>query len=210
MDTPATNPHVEWNDTTPCTAFDGHRQIASGTLQDVAARAKRVIDRRGERAAVLIFDDRTAHLIEVDFRGSVRTVVARLPKAPPEPPPADVAPAETRSRGRPMLGVVGREVTLLPRHWEWLNEQPGGASVALRKLVEAARRTSAQADRKRRAQEAAYRFMAALAGNEAGFEEAMRALFADNSAGFEMHTEAWPRDVREYGRRLAGEAMGAG
>jgi len=105
------------------------------------------------------------------------------------------------------LGVVGREVTLLPRHWEWLNAQPGGASVALRKLVEQARRANAGKDRVRRAQEVAFRFMSAMVGNESGFEEATRALFAGDRQRFEHHSESWPVDLRDYARALAADAF---
>lgn len=199
------NSSSEWDEATVCTAFDGDRQVATGSLRAVAAKAKKVLDRRGERASVLIFDDATARPIEVDFRGSVRAVVSRLPKA--VLPHAEAEPQEPRGPGRPKLGVVAREVTLLPRHWEWLSAQPGGASVALRKLVDAARRTSADADRKRLAQESAYRFMSAMAGDRPGFEEAARALFAGNTGGFEAQTANWPPDVRGYAWRLAQEAM---
>jgi hypothetical protein len=101
------------------------------------------------------------------------------------------------------LGVVAKEVTLLPRHWDWLNLQPGGASVALRKLVEEARRTSGHHDRVRAAQESAYRFMSAVAGNLSGFEEAARALFAYDRRRFSQMIAAWPDDVRDYAVRLA-------
>jgi hypothetical protein len=101
------------------------------------------------------------------------------------------------------LGVVPREVTLLPRHWDWLGTQPGGASVALRKLVEQARKSNHGADQLRHAQEAAYRFMSAMAGNEAGFEEATRALFAGNQEVFSMQVESWPIDVRNHAKKLA-------
>ena len=77
--------------------------------------------------------------------------------------------------------MVAREVTLLPRHWEWLAQQSGGASVALRRLVDQARRGTEDKDRIRRAQEAAYRFMSAMAGNRPNFEDAIRALFAGDS-----------------------------
>ena len=128
--------------------------------------------------------------MEIDFRGTVDDVVGRLVEVP-------------RGPGRPRLGVVAREVTLLPRHWEWLNGQPGGASSALRRLVDEARRTSATRDRVRRAQEAAYRFMVAMAGNEPGFEESTRALFGGNRPRFNELIEAWPADVREHARVLA-------
>ena len=100
---------------------------------------------------------------------------------------------------------MAREVTLLPRHWEWLSAQPGGASVALRKLVEHARIAGQGSDRKRRAQESCYRFLSAMAGNEANFEEATRALFAGRRARFDEMTEPWPKDVRDHARRLAAQ-----
>jgi hypothetical protein len=112
-------------------------------------------------------------------------------------------PAPVRGPGRPKLGVVAREVTLLPRHWEWLGRQPGGASVALRKLVEDARRANGGKDRIREAREAAYRFMSAMAGNEPGFEEATRALFAGARGAFEANVAGWPHDVKAHARRLA-------
>ncbi|MGH8444214.1 MAG: DUF2239 family protein, partial [Solimonas sp.] len=112
---------------------------------------------------------------------------------------------EPRGRGRPKLGVVAREVTLLPRHWDWLATQPGGASVALRKLVEDARRANAEKDRTRARHERAYHFISAIAGNLPGFEAATRALFADDGATFRKHIAKWPRDVREHAARLGFE-----
>ena len=174
-----------------CTAFSGTKRIASGSLREVALQAKAALD-ADECAQVLIFDDVTSHLVEVDFRGTPEDVLTRM--APPE--------EEARRPGRPKLGVVAREVTLLPRHWEWLASQPGGASVALRKLVEQARLSNQGADRRRRAQEAAYRFMSAMAGNEPGFEEATRALFAGNRERFRQMVEAWPADIRDHAKKL--------
>jgi uncharacterized protein len=190
---------------TPCTAFEGTRRIASGELKHVALKAKAVID-RGERAPVLIFDDITSELIEVDFRGTAKNVLKKLSAAPTTAsPPLDAE--SPRRPGRPKLGVVAREVTLLPRHWDWLNSQPGGASVALRKLVEEARRVNATRDRVRQAQEAAYRFMSAMAGNEPGFEEAARALFAGKRERFDTQVESWPIDVRDHAKKLAAAAF---
>lgn len=191
-----------------CTAFEGVRRIASGELGPVALRAKEVID-RGETAPVLIFDDLTSELVEVDFRGTAEDVAGRIAKrfgaASPFAPPA--LPAAPRGPGRPKLGVVAREVTLLPRHWDWLNGQPGGASVALRKLVEAARRANEGRDRLRWAQESAYRFMATMAGNFPGFEEATRALFANDLERLEAWTHAWPEDVRTHLGRLLRQTL---
>jgi hypothetical protein len=102
---------------------------------------------------------------------------------------------------------VAREVTLLPRHWEWLAKQPGGASVTLRKLVEDARRANAGTATAREAQERAYRFMSAMAGNLPGFEEATRALFAKDKPRFEMLIAEWPDSVGDYARDLASGAF---
>ena len=184
-----------------CTAFCGSVRIASGPLADVARTAKAVLD-DDETAPILIFDDTSAHPVEVDFRGTQADVVSRLEKNPHSGNPAA---GPRRGPGRPKLGVVAREVTLLPHHWDWLGKQPGGASVALRKLVEEAKRGRGEGIRQ--VQEAAYRFMVALAGNEAGFEEASRALFAGDRVRFDREVEAWPPDVREHAKRLAGRAL---
>jgi hypothetical protein len=117
--------------------------------------------------------------------------------------PDAISSSEPRGRGRPRLGVVAREVTLLPRHWEWLNAQPGGASVALRKLVDDARRSSGDRDRQRAARDAAYHFMSAMAGNLPHFEEASRALFADDRRRFTGQIATWPADIRDHVVKLA-------
>lgn len=180
------------------TAFEGPRRLVSGPLAEVALVVKRAERRASEPVA--IFSDATGRAIDLDLRGSDEEILARLPQhvavesAPPAPP---------RGRGRPKLGVVAREVTLLPRHWEWLNAQPGGASVALRKLVEAARRARGDTDRSRDARDAAYHFMAAMAGNLPDFEEASRALFAGNRQKFTALIAAWPDDIRDHIVRLA-------
>ena len=184
-----------------CTAFTGSKRVATGELSHVARQAKLAFD-RDRWAQVLIFDDVTSELIEVDFRGTSDDVVRRLAPSPASSVEATQA-ADARRPGRPRLGVIAREVTLLPRHWEWLSSQPGGASVALRKLVEHARVAGQGSDRKRRAQESCYRFLSAMAGNEANFEEATRALFAGRRARFDEMTEPWPKDVRDHARRLA-------
>jgi uncharacterized protein len=168
------------------TAFHRFRKLASGSAEELT----RVIRRRPQ-GEVLVFDDATGTQIDLDIRGKTR-------KTADEPPSA-----EPRLRGRPRLGVIAKEITLLPRHWDWLNLQPGGASVALRKLVDEARRTSGDRDRVRAAQEAAYRFLSAVAGNLPGFEEATRALFAYDRRRFTQLIAAWPEDVRDYAVRLA-------
>ena len=176
------------------TAFEGHRRLITGTLAEVALAVKRAVQ---AAAPVLIFSDATGRSLDLDLRGSDEEIVARLPKPAPEPAASD-ASAEPRGRGRPKLGVVAREVTLLPRHWEWLNAQPGGASVALRKLVDETRRASGERDRLRAARDAAYHFMSAMAGDLANFEEASRALFADDRRRFAGLITDWPADIRDH------------
>jgi hypothetical protein len=179
------------------TAFEGELKLSCGPLGVVALAVKRA----GTHAAdpVLIFSDTNGRAIDLDLRGSNEEVLARLPVTAASP----AVPDEPRGRGRPKLGVVAREVTLLPRHWEWLNAQPGGASVALRKLVEAARRSNGDADRSRAAREAAYHFMSAMAGNLKNFEEASRALFADDRRRFTGQIASWPADIRDHVVKLA-------
>jgi hypothetical protein len=149
---------------------------------------------------IVIFDDATGRPIDLDLRGTEQDIVARLrePASNAETAAEDPSAPEPRGRGRPKLGVVAREVTLLPRHWDWLAGQPGGASVALRKLVEEARRASGNRDRSCAARDAAYHFMAVMAGNLAGFEEASRALFADDRRRFVELIAGWPDDIRDH------------
>jgi hypothetical protein len=183
-------------------AFEGDRCIGSGDLREVARSARQALGRQ-PHASILIFNGRTSALVDVDFRGSVDDVVARIPL--PEAPATDedTAVAAPRGPGRPKLGVVAREITLLPRHWDWLAQQKGGASVAIRKLVDEARRNNEGSDRIRLAQEAAYRFMSTMAGNRPHFEEAIRALFAGDAKRFEQLIAEWPADVRDHAARLA-------
>jgi hypothetical protein len=191
------------------TAFDGCKRIAAGNLETNVLAIKRAAE-SGSLGPLLIFDDRTGSVQEVDIRGTDAETLARLPREftndeasesePVESPPSSLLP---RGRGRPKLGVTAREVTLLPRHWDWLSAQPGGASVALRKLVDEARRATATREDTRKAQERAYQFMSTMAGDMAGFEESTRALFAGDSNKFLELTAGWPGDVRDYAQRLA-------
>jgi uncharacterized protein len=192
------------------TAFKDSKRVASGNLVAVAGKVKEIID-QDEQAAILIFNDVTSELVEVDFRGALEDVLKKLEKPPAEVESAnassDTDHCSQRGPGRPKLGVVSREVTLLPRHWDWLNRQPGGASVALRKLVEEAKRVNRGKDKVRNAQDAAYRFMSAIAGNFPGFEEATRSLFAGDSERFNRLIASWSIDIRDHARRLADAAF---
>jgi len=180
------------------TAFAGARQIASGAPTEVALAVKAALE-AGDIDAVVVFDDQTGRPVELDLRGGAGDVRARLS--------SQGEPAARAGGGRPKLGVVAREVTLLPRHWEWLAEQPGGASAALRRLVEAARRDLAPADRARQSHTALYKVMSVLAGDAPGYEEATRALFANDYSALDARMVAWPLDVRAYLKRLAVKAQ---
>jgi hypothetical protein len=186
------------------TAFLGPNWLASGPLAEVAVAVMKA-SKIAAAPPIIIFDDASGRPIDLDLRGTEREIVARLPQpaSDSEPPADEPAAPEPRGRGRPKLGVVAREVTLLPRHWDWLATQPGGASVALRKLVEEARRTGGDRDRSRAARDAAYHFMSTMAGNLPGFEEASRALFADDRRRFAGLIAGWPDDVRDHTVKLA-------
>jgi uncharacterized protein len=187
--------------------FVGTEAVARGNLPDVALKTKDLVDSESSLTPI-VFDATTGAQIDLDLRGSRETVLERargrdpltVSNTSPSSPPA-------RSPGRPKLGVVAREVTLLPRHWEWLASQSGGASVALRKLVEQATRTHRTADRRRAAQNQCYRFISAVGGNLAGFESASRALFAGDGGGFAALMSAWPNDVAELAAALAKDAF---
>ncbi|MGY6269400.1 DUF2239 family protein [Achromobacter denitrificans] len=191
----------------PHTAFAGQRVLAAGALADVALAVKRALA-AGGNDSILVFDDLSGRQVDLDLRGDDAAVAERHRPAAVAAPQANETPSEAgsetpRGRGRPRLGVVAREVTLLPRHWDWLAAQPGGASVALRRLVEQARRDNESADRRRQRQEAAYRFMSGMAGNLPGFEEATRALYAEDRERFAAQVASWPQDVRDYAMGLA-------
>ena len=197
MSTPTSAPP-----TTPCTAFAGHRRIASGLLGEVALTIKAC----ASEDPVLVFDDATGRVIDLDLRGTDAEVLARLAPVGRDADKDLAGRPHGRPRGRPRLGVTAREVTLLPRHWEWLAAKPGGASQALRRLVDEARRNDGGQSRSKAAQERVYRFLAALAGDLPGYEEAIRALFAGDIGGFADRIAAWPPDLAAYALHLAQDA----
>lgn len=182
-----------------CIVFHRQRRMAAGPLAEAVHAAH---EQLGQAVTeIQVFDAETSKPIDIDWRGSPGDAIARLrPVAEECSPP---------SRGRPRLGVIAREVTLLPRHWEWLAEQRGSASVTLRRLIDQARHNDSGGP-VRRAQESAHRFMTAMAGDAAGFEEALRALFAGDAARFAQFTAGWPEDIREHSRVLAMPALNRG
>jgi len=165
-------------------AFHGTRLVDRGPLRRVLATVKGLPADAGG-VPVSIFDEGAGREVDFDLRGSLDEVLQR------------VAPAEPKRRvGRPRLGVISREVTLLPGHWAWLDRQRGGASSTLRRLVDAAlrrdeNRVAPQVD-------ATYRIMSALAGNLPGFEEAARALYGAQWDRFGQLVTAWPGSVGPY------------
>ncbi|PUE10615.1 DUF2239 family protein [Limnohabitans sp. T6-20] len=203
-------------------AFEGPRCLARGPLADVALQVKAATEAR-PLARFMVFNALSSEIIDYDHRGSTDEVLARLALAHPlaqvlapasasSPTPTSDASTDNGALprsgpGRPKLGVVAREVTLLPRHWAWLAGQPGGASVALRKLVDQARKDSLAHDQRRLSQEASYRFMSAMAGSLEGFEEAARSLFAADRSRFEVLISPWPADIQTHLLQLAQAAL---
>lgn len=181
-------------DASTYTAFAGHRLLASGALRTVLSEAKAWLDRK-ERTPLLIFEDATGRQVDFDLRGTLEQVLVRALPAADLPRP-----------GRPRLGVVGREVSLLPRHWTWLEQQPNGISAALRRLVDEARKREPGKQKARGVREAASRFLTAMAGDLPGYEEACRALFAGEARRFERLVHGWPEDVRKHALRWVREA----
>jgi hypothetical protein len=180
------------------TAFVGDTRLATGPLAGMLAGVKTKFDSSAS-APLLIFEDQTGRQVDFDLRGTIAEVLARVAPAPPRTGP-----------GRPKLGVTSREVSLLPRHWEWLEQQPNGASAALRRLVDDARKREPGKQRARLAMDAANRFLSAMAGNFPGYEEATRALYAGNRVDFGNLMQEWPGDIRDHAQRLAMEAFHTG
>lgn len=198
------------NTTTPipatpaCTAFLGTQRIAFGPYSAVAEQlAARQLDQGG---GLLVFDDATGNLVDYPWPADHAPTQPPAPSVAPEVAVSVAAPAPV---GRPRLGVVAREVTLLPRHWEWLALQRGGASAALRRLVEEARKAHSEYDAQRQAKERAYVFMSAIGGGLPGFEEASRALFANDGGAFAERIHSWPQDIQAHLSWLARGAFAA-
>lgn len=185
------------HDVTSCIAFDGQKRIARGALTEVVRAAKQALD-AGSAGPLLIFDEHSSCPIEIDVRGTVDEVLARL-----TPHVVAAAPVVSRGPGRPKLGVVPREVTLLPRHWNWLGQQSGGASAVLRRLVEQSIRNGGAKERARQAVESVDRFMRVMAGDAPDYEEASRAFYRGERERFIALTTAWPADVRAHLQQLA-------
>ncbi|MEO5668766.1 MAG: DUF2239 family protein [Bdellovibrionota bacterium] len=179
------------------TAFDGTTFVAKGPLESVVAKIKK-ISAKTAPTALLIFSDTTGVTIDLDLSGSPKEIAARmriyLPREESE---------SSKGPGRPRLGVIAREISLLPQHWEWLATQSGGASASLRRLVEDAKKSSLTKNLTKQAQERTYKFISVLAGDLPRYEEALRALYRKNEDGFREEISAWPKDIRRHAQELA-------
>lgn len=187
------------------TAFHGHELLATGKMVDVALAAK-AWQEKHPKARVMVFDDHNGHQIEFDFRGSEEKFLTRLKEmtgTDATTSSTEIDPRVKTGPGRPKLGVVSREIGLLPRHWEWLGQQPEGASAALRKLVEEARKKYAARDEIRRVQDSVQRFMTAMAGDLPNYEEVLRAFYAKDRAKYSKLMAAWPKALRDHALKIA-------
>jgi len=176
------------NTNTQYTAFTGFERTAGGTLENILPA---LWEKREEQSRTLVFENETGRQVDFDLSGTVQEVLERY-----------LPPQQSKGPGRPRLGVLSREVSLLPRHWEWLERQPHKASGTLRRLVEAARKNQSEAEREREKIEAVDKFLWSIAGNLEGFEEAGRALYARDWSAFDRFTASWPQDVRNHLNRM--------
>ncbi len=181
------------------TAFAGDCRVAGGDLAGMAVAVKAWLDSGNDDGRpILVFNDDSGSQVDFDFSGAVSDVLVRFSSTSHFPEAGETEAVAKRGPGRPKLGVVSREVSLLPRHWAWLQAQPGGLSAALRRLVDEGRTANPPAERRRHTQEAAGRFMWAMAGNLRGFEQASRALYADDRARLSAQMTTWPKDIAAH------------
>jgi uncharacterized protein len=184
------------------TAFDRFKIISQGNLEEVALDVRRHLKTNRE-ARILIFSDFSGRQMDLDLSGSEKDTLERLKifKTP------DLNPSQS-GPGRPKLGVVPREISLLPSHWEWLSTQPGGSSATIRRLVEEMMKINASGkDKSKHAQETVYTFLNAIAGDLPNFEEALRFLYRRDKKRFKDLISSWPEDLVRHTLTLASEAF---
>ncbi|MBN21814.1 MAG: hypothetical protein CL678_11090 [Bdellovibrionaceae bacterium] len=177
-------------------AFDDKTLLVQGELDDVVIHIKKHLG-KSENSSILIFSDSTGATIDFNFQGTKQDVLKRLDMF--RSPKQKSIPS---GPGRPRLGVISREISLLPRHWEWLATQSGGASATLRRLVEEAQKKSSQQVSTKQIQERVYKVMSVLAGDLQGYEEALRALYKKDRKTFFSQIEIWPKDIKKYLKKI--------
>jgi len=172
--------------------FNGYQRIYQGDLQGLIQQ----INTKNANTTFLIFNDSTGKILDINFNGSADQIYQSVILTYPE---LELKP---KTRGRPKLGVVAKEITLLPRHWEWLAEQRGGASATLRRLIDQARKATLAESQQRKMHERTYQFLNAIAGNLPNYEECLRALFANDLVTFKKYLTEWPKDIQAYAEQL--------
>ena len=168
--------------------------IGQGELTDVALAAHRFLRTHPDQSA-LILQDSTCQIIDLDLSGDEALLERK----------ANHYPIRSQAPVPDSKDPITGEITLLPRHWQWLAEQGGNASATLRRLIDEARRDPKQkADNEcRRRQQLTYRFCQALCGDFQGYEDALRALYAADKDSFKTHISTWPADFALRAEALA-------
>ncbi len=188
---------IETNEiTNTYTAFLESKIFAKGSLKDLVLKIKKHLG-KNENNSILIFSDSTGNTLDFNFKGSETEILKRLEMF------VSQKPDEYSGPGRPKLGVISREVSLLPRHWEWLAAQSGGASVTIRRLIDESRKKSSTGESVKQVQEKTYKFLSVVAGDFEGYEEALRALYKRDREKFLKQMEKWPKDIQGYAMRLS-------
>jgi hypothetical protein len=183
------------------TAFENFEILTWGGLEEVAIDVRKRL-KAHPSASIFIFSDSTGKEMDLDFSGTEKEMLSRLKVY------ASTDPTSSPGPGRPKLGVVSREVSLLPQHWEWCSMQEGGASAAIRRLVEEKTKAPMSAkDKTKHAQEVAYRFLSAIAGNLPNFEDAIRFLYRRDKKKFKELIADWPADLVTHTMNLTEAAF---
>ncbi len=174
------------NESERYSSFIGDRHLFTGDLKGMLSQTHAYISRHGEEG-LLIFDNFSGRQIDYNFRVSLEELLGK-----------ELPPTPKKGPGRPRLGVVCGEISLLPRHWDWLQRQRQSASATIRRLIEAAMKEASPEEKTREAIDAAGKFLWTMAGNLSDFEEASRALYAQKWHILDAITAAWPEDIAKH------------
>ena len=179
------------------TAFEGFQICAHGSLDSVAISIKQRL-KKDPTTQFLIFSNSSGKQMDLDLSGSQKVILERLKIYQA----SHFSPAT--GPGRPKLGVISREVSLLPQHWEWLSNQSGGASATIRRLVDEKIKEPVSAENQiKQAQEVVYRVLSSLAGNLPNYEDVIRFLYRRDKKSFRNAMSDWPKDVVSHTMALS-------